>query len=82
MNLLELWWLLEKPAFQEVGSGFHRKFDQLLDHNWVSCESVGAYHFCCLVAFSYNLIKFGASENQKNRALLPFTPLRLQPYTR
>ena len=40
MNLLELWWLLEKPAFQEVGSGFHKKFDQLLDHDWFSCESV------------------------------------------
>ena len=42
MNLLELWWLLEKPDFQEVGSGFHKKFDQLLDHNWFSCESVDA----------------------------------------
>ena len=38
MNLLELWWLLEKPVFQEVGSGFHKKFDQLLDHNWFSYE--------------------------------------------
>ena len=42
MNLLELWWLLEKPVFQEVGSGFHKKLDQLLDHNWFSCESVEA----------------------------------------
>ena len=40
MNLLELWWLLEKPVFQEVGSGFHKKFDQLFGHNWFSCESV------------------------------------------
>ena len=30
------------------------------------------YHFCRLVAFSYNLIKFGASEIKKNQTLLPF----------
>ena len=42
MNLLELWWLLEKPAFQEVASRFHKKFDLLSDHNWFSCESVHA----------------------------------------
>ena len=32
----------EKPVFQEVGSGLHKKFGQLLDHNWFSCESVDA----------------------------------------
>ena len=51
MNLLELWWLLEKPAFQEVASGFHKKFDQLPDHNWFSCESVDARD---LKTFSWN----------------------------
>ena len=40
---------------------------------------------CCVSfplfsSFSYNLIKFGALENQKNQTLLPFMPLHLQPY--
>ena len=48
MNLLELWWLLEKPAFQEVASG--KKF-QLPDHNWFSFESVDARD---LKTFSWN----------------------------
>ena len=42
VNLLAMWRLLEKPVFQDVRSGFHEKFDQLLDHNWFSCESVDA----------------------------------------
>ena len=30
-----------KASFpRSIGSGFHKKFDQLLDHNWFSCESV------------------------------------------
>ena len=48
VNWLELWWLLEKPAFQEVASG--KKF-QLPDHNWFSCESVDARD---LKTFSWN----------------------------
>ena len=60
MNLLELWWLLEKPVFQEVGSGFHKKFDQLLDHNWFSCESVDPRD---LKTFSWNCRPLPSSCN-------------------
>ena len=60
MNLLELWWLLEKPVFQEVGSGFHKKFDQLLDHSQFSCESVDAMD---LKTFSWNCRPLPSSCN-------------------
>ena len=38
--------------------------------------------FLSFSSFFLQFIKFGASENRKNRALLPFMPLRLQPFTR
>ena len=32
MNLLELWDFEKSQFFQEVGSKFHKRFDQLFDH--------------------------------------------------
>ena len=32
MNLLELWDFEKSKFFQEVGSQFHKRFDQLFDH--------------------------------------------------
>ena len=32
MNLLELWDFEKSQFFQEVGSRFHKRFDQLFDH--------------------------------------------------
>ena len=39
VNWLELF-VQEVDSESFGGSGLHKKFDQLLDHNWFSCESV------------------------------------------